>query len=113
MQRQEAILKRYQQVFPEQKTFKEMAAHTGIQLTRVFRLFNGFKMNLYEFGVFEDLIAETEGKDNSLHALIDECQKFLSKESLERTVQDMKRKLLLKKFTQPARGPFKSPDSVA
>ena len=113
MQKQDAVLNRYKQLYPENTTFKLIAAHTGIQLTRVFRLFNAAEMRLQEFSVFENLIQEAEGGDYTFHGLLDDCQKYLSKKSIEKIKSDIHRKLILKQFKSVSKNPFKSPDTVA
>jgi len=113
MEKQDAIIKRYQQLLPKNKTFKLIAAHTGIQVTRVFRLFNGSKMRLEEYQIFESCIKEAEGSDNSLHALIDICLTHLSLETIEAIRNDIERKLRLKRFIISIKKPFNNPNTVA
>lgn len=55
MSLQDTILKRYRENFPED-TLREISDKTGIQLTRVFRIFNGSDMKLREFEAFENAI---------------------------------------------------------
>lgn len=52
MNYQESILKRYREAFPD-KTLKSISKETGIQMTRVFRIFNGYEMKLKEYEAFE------------------------------------------------------------
>lgn len=57
MDYQEAILKEYRETFPD-KTLKTTSAETGIQMTRVFRIFNGSPMKLREYEAFEKTIKQ-------------------------------------------------------
>lgn len=52
MNYQESILKQYRRAFPD-RTLKSISLDTGIQMTRVFRLFNGSEMKLKEYEAFE------------------------------------------------------------
>lgn len=45
---QQAIIKQYHQIFKNQ-TYRQIAEHTGIQMTRIFRIFNGAPMKLCEY----------------------------------------------------------------
>jgi hypothetical protein len=55
MSLQKKTLQRYRQHFP-QDTLKEVSARTGIQITRVFRLFNGKPMKVGELEAFESAV---------------------------------------------------------
>lgn len=55
MNLQDKTLHNYKQIFPND-TLKLISHKTGIQMTRVFRLFNGSEMRLSEFIAFEQLI---------------------------------------------------------
>ncbi|MFZ4713927.1 MAG: hypothetical protein ACOYL6_09460 [Bacteriovoracaceae bacterium] len=61
---QHSILVRFREHYP-QASFKEIAELTGIQSTRVFRLFNGFEMKLKEYAQIENVLAQKS------HASID------------------------------------------
>lgn len=52
---QRDTLRLYQKKFP-QDTFQDVARKTNIQVTRVFRLFNGLEMKIGEYQKFQDLI---------------------------------------------------------
>ena len=55
MRRQEVILNEFRRIF-SCPTFREISKKTGIQQTRVFRLFNGTTMNVSEYEIFNSLI---------------------------------------------------------
>lgn len=54
---QETIIKRYHATYPSD-TLKEISQKTGIQVTRVFRLFNGSEMKISEYEIFESVLVE-------------------------------------------------------
>ena len=45
----------------QEPTLKKIAADTGIQITRVFRLFNGSTMKLSEYQIFQHRVKEKNG----------------------------------------------------
>ncbi len=55
MKLQSKTLHRYRQLFPNE-TLRQTSARTGIQITRVFRLFNGKNMKVGELEAFEAAI---------------------------------------------------------
>lgn len=57
MNYQDKVLNNYQSLFPGAK-LRETAEQTGIQLTRVFRIFNGAEMKISEFEAFETVLNE-------------------------------------------------------
>ncbi|MGE3609083.1 MAG: hypothetical protein AB7I27_05805 [Bacteriovoracaceae bacterium] len=54
---QTKTLQRYRQIFKEE-TLRETSARTGIQITRVFRLFNGKTMKVSELEAFQKAIED-------------------------------------------------------
>jgi len=106
MERQLAIIKLYKEKFPEMKTFKQISQHTGIQLTRVFRLFNLSAMKLQEFQIFERLIKAVDGKDESIFSIVDDCVSELSLEASEELKRTMQRRLHLKKLKEKGNHSF-------
>ncbi len=59
---QENILRQYRSKFPND-TLKEISHKTGIQITRVHRIFSGAEMKISEFEAVEKALAE---KDESI-----------------------------------------------
>jgi len=53
---QQILLKRFKRLFPTH-SYKEISMLTGIQITRVFRLFNGAEMKISEYRAFENLLS--------------------------------------------------------
>ena len=56
---QNSVLAEYKKIYPK-KTLKEISVDTGIQVTRVFRLFNGSEMKLAEYEKFKLAIKKSE-----------------------------------------------------
>lgn len=54
MSLQNLILKEFKENHPE-ATFRQISEMTGIQITRVFRIFNGSKMKINEWEAFQKL----------------------------------------------------------
>ena len=57
MNLQETVLTKFKAAYPG-LSLKEVAELTGIQVTRVFRIFNGSEMKLKEFEVLEKILQE-------------------------------------------------------
>ncbi len=55
MSLQKKILQQYRVLYPHQ-SLRDISKKTGIQLTRVFRLFNGAPMKLNEYEVFYEFV---------------------------------------------------------
>lgn len=60
MSLQKNIIITYKNLFPTE-TLKTTSKKTGIQQTRVFRIFNGAEMKLSEYEVFENIIKQSQG----------------------------------------------------
>ena len=52
---QKEILSQYKQTYPAD-TYQTISNKTGIQNTRVFRIFNGYEMKLSEYSRFVDVL---------------------------------------------------------
>lgn len=66
MSLQSTTLSRYRQIFP-QETLRETSARTGIQITRVFRLFGGKPMKVGELEAFDRAIKEKMAENPHTH----------------------------------------------
>lgn len=77
MELQKKILGQYF-ILNEEPTFKAIAEDTGIQVTRVFRLYNGSTMKLSEFQIFQKKVKELMGLTHALEELARECSINLS-----------------------------------
>jgi hypothetical protein len=81
MNHQETLLKRFSDNFPN-LSFKEMEAITGIQSTRMFRLYNGYEMKLKEYILLEQVMAK-KSRTNIDQELLGLTQDLLRTLSLE------------------------------
>jgi hypothetical protein len=59
-------------------SLKIISEDTGIQITRVFRLFNGYEMKLSEYEVFKLKVDEHFSENKEQTKAFSECQKFTS-----------------------------------
>lgn len=100
MNLQKKTINRYRQLFPNE-TLRETSAKTGIQITRVFRLFTGRPMKVGELEAFEKAIAERM-KENPHHARVTEILEkssfMLTNEELEKIIEWIERKIVAKAY---------------
>jgi hypothetical protein len=102
MSLQNRTIERYRLFFP-QETLREVSARTGIQITRVFRLFNGKPMKLGEFEAFEKAISEKIAENPSfarLNYIVEEASSLLTNEEIGRLADYMERKIANKKYVR-------------
>lgn len=88
---QTTIIEQYQIHFPNE-TLKNISHKTGIQLTRVFRLFNGSEMKISEYETFKSILTSRANQDE-FQDLANECLASLSKTKLELLATQMKHQL--------------------
>ena len=89
MNLQKNILITYKNLFPNE-TLKETSSKTGIQQTRVFRIFNGSEMKLSEFEIFEEIISKCNGLSfRDLLETSTKCSKTLNSEKLKELYYQM------------------------
>ena len=91
---QKNILDEYVKVF-KNPTIREMSEDTGIQMTRVFRLFNGSKMRLNEYVIFKSAIEKERGISSSLSHLLEKSLYTLPREQLKKLEKELERALYL------------------
>ena len=91
---QNSVLERYIEVFGK-RTYNMMAERTGINITRVFRLFNGSKMKLEEYEMFKNLIDSELGEIGLIGKLAENCFQKLPLKTTEEIKKIMDRKLAL------------------
>jgi len=92
---QTKILKEYRQSYPNH-TLRETACHTGIQLTRVFRLMNGSPMKLEEFEQFSEALQKSPFDNAPGEAFLHvsrEAQKTLNANELSKVQMIIERHL--------------------
>lgn len=100
MNLQKRTLTRYRQSFPNE-TLRETAARTGIQITRVFRLFNGKTMKVGELEAFESAIHLKLAENPAMAQLtdaIEEAGGVLTNEELAKIKDYVQRKVLCRTF---------------
>lgn len=66
MKLQEEILNQFNRQFPN-ATLKEVSKKTGIQITRVFRIINGYEMKISEYEKFHQLLLNDQNKNLCEH----------------------------------------------
>jgi hypothetical protein len=99
MELQMTILNQYM-LLNNKPTLKKIAADTGIQLTRIFRLFNGSTMKLSEYQIFNRKVKEKMGLTDGLEAIAFECSMKLSPEAIKDLEVFLKRKIETWKLSQ-------------
>ena len=99
MELQMTILNQYM-LLNNRPTLKSISEDTGIQLTRVFRLFNGSTMKLSEYQVFNRKVKEKMGLTDGLEAVAFECSLKLSPEAIKDLEVFLKRKIETWKLVQ-------------
>lgn len=104
MDLQKTILSQYM-LLNGKPTLKKISEDTGIQLTRVFRLFNGSTMKLSEYQVFSKRVKEKMGLTDGLEAIAFECSLKLSPEAIKDLEVFLKRKIEIWKLTQVQKAP--------
>jgi hypothetical protein len=100
MNLQKKALHRYRQFFPND-TLREVSARTGIQITRVFRLFNGKPMKVGELEVFEGIVLE-KLKENPNHLrmseILEEAVAILTHDEMGRVIEWIERKIIARNY---------------
>lgn len=93
--KQEKLLAQYKNLMGHM-TYKQISADTGIQFTRVFRLFNGAEMKHSEYELFKAKIIQMGQARSEFQALLETCVTELSDSDVLK-VQDYIKKLMTKK----------------
>jgi len=104
MELQTTILNQYM-LLNNRPTLKRISQDTGIQLTRIFRLFNGSTMKLSEYQIFNSRVKEKMGLTDGLEAIAFECSLKLSPEAIKDLEVFLKRKIETWKLAQIQKQP--------
>lgn len=99
---QQKTINRYRQFFPND-TLRETSKRTGIQMTRVFRLFNGMNMKVKELEVFEQVINQKIAENPNYSLLIEameEASAVLTNEELAKITDYITRKKTNKSYSR-------------
>lgn len=99
MELQKTILSQYM-LLNEGPTLKNIMQDTGIQLTRVFRLFNGSTMKLCEYQIFQQKVKEKMGLTDSIEELAFDCSLKLSPKAIKEIEIYLSRKIEIWKIKQ-------------
>lgn len=85
-----------------QMTLKQMSTMTGIQLTRVFRILNGYEMKLGEYLTFQKLVEDPSGErqKSKLEELTTLALKKLSLGALKELEWDINSRLRASQLAQ-------------
>ncbi len=92
MDLQKKLLSQYEQTF-EEPTLRKMASDSGIQLTRLFRIFNGYQMKITEYEIIRKKVLERKGLIGNIEELAFNCSTKLSMEMNQEIESYLKRKL--------------------
>lgn len=99
---QKRTLARYRQYFPNE-TLRETAARTGLQITRVYRLFNGKTMKVGELEAFENAIHIRIAENPAMERLsmaVEEAGAILTNEELAKVTDYIQRKVKCRSFAR-------------
>lgn len=102
MSLQNKTIQRYRSFFP-QESLREVSARTGIQITRVFRLFNGKPMKVGELEAIEKVISEKIAENpnySRLSTVVEEMATLLTNEEIGKIADYMERRLTNKKYSR-------------
>ncbi|MCB9063096.1 MAG: hypothetical protein H6622_16350 [Halobacteriovoraceae bacterium] len=99
MQIQKNLLRQYM-TLSNQPTLKEISVETGIQVSRVFRIFNGAEMKISEFMAFQKLVKIKNGMDSKLIELVEESSEVLPASILSGIENKIRRQIDLWKYTK-------------
>lgn len=99
---QKRTLERYRQFFPRD-TLKETSLRTGIQITRVFRLFNGKTMKVAELEALEkavnDKLRESPNHER-LQEVLETASAVLTNEELGKIIEWIERKNVARTYAR-------------
>ncbi len=102
MSLQKRTLARYRQYFPHE-TLREVSARTGIQITRVFRLFNGKTMKVGELEAFENAIHLKIDENPAMAMLsqsVEEAGAVLTNDELMKVTEYIQRKVKSRAYSR-------------
>ncbi len=102
MHLQKKTLERYRKFFPGE-TLRETSERTGIQITRIFRLFGGKTMKVMELESFEKAISEKIAESpnfSHLNEVMEEASALLTNDELGQLTAYVKRKLIAKSYSR-------------
>ena len=102
MSLQKKTLQRYRQLFPCD-TLREISARTGVQITRVFRLYNGKTMKVKELEAFENAINERISQIPSyshLSTVLEDAALVLTTDEFSKIVEYVHRRVKARSYVR-------------
>jgi hypothetical protein len=112
MELQKIIMGQYM-LLNNDPSLKAISLDTGIQLTRIFRLFNGSKMKLTEYQVFQQKVKVKMGLTDTLEAIAFDCSLKLSPAAIKEIEVFLKRKIEIWKVVQATNEKNKSASQMS
>jgi hypothetical protein len=112
---QNKIIQRYRLFYP-QETLREASERTGIQITRVFRLFNGKTMKVSELEAFESAINKKVAESpqySRLNNIVEEALSIFTNEELSKVADHIERRVANKKYSRTYIRPLFEDASIA
>lgn len=100
MSLQEKTLNRYRHSFPED-SLRDISTRTGIQITRIYRLFSGKTMKVEELEIFENIIESKINKNKELsriNNIMSEAYASLTDDELSKISEYVLRKIKIKSY---------------
>jgi len=108
MKLQNKVLKKYRLYYPND-TLRDVSERTNIQLTRVFRLFNGKPMKVEELEAFETVLEErlkTHSHHRRFQEMVEQAQLVFNTNDLEMMAELLERRLTLCQYRTQNRSDF-------
>lgn len=115
MNLQNKTIERYRLFFPRE-TLRVTSERTGIQITRLFRLFGGKAMRVQELESFEKVINEKIAENpnySRLNYVVEEAAALLTNDELGKIADYLERKVANKKFARTYIRPLFQDISIA
>lgn len=102
MNLQQKTLNRYRQIFPNE-SLRETSARTGIQVTRIYRLFQGKQMKVKELETFETIITnrlKESPLQMKLNDLLETASYTLTAAEMEKIIDWIERKSVARSYAR-------------
>jgi hypothetical protein len=115
MSLQNKTIQRYRLFFP-QETLRQVSERTGIQITRVFRLFNGKNMKVGELEAFESAVNIKLAENpnfSRLSMIVEEASAILTNEEIGKLADYMERRVNNRKYSRTYISPLFEDVSIA
>lgn len=97
METQEQLLTRFKKSYGNLR-YSDIARKTGLQQTRVFRIFNGHEMKVSEYVIFKNILDVETEEFRKFNELIDESKSRLSSSQLNKISCCVQREIEISKI---------------